>query len=306
MGSASVARKSSHQESAEPPERPAAPTLATEDASSEYRTVIEPPKGWIALNFRELWRYRDLLSLLVWRDFSCRYRQSVLGIGWAVVRPVLSVLVFTAIFGMVAQLPSDGLPYPLFSFAAMLPWLYFSTALTNATNSVVSGSAIVTKVYFPRLILPLASIASGLAEVAIQLILLLGLMLWYGVLPKWTVLFVPLFLLECMIVSLAVGLWLTALNVKYRDIGQLVPFVVQIWMYLTPIVYSSNMVPERWRPLYSLNPMVGVVDGFRWAMFGQSTPSWTMLAISTSVILLLLTTGLYYFRRVEETFADII
>jgi lipopolysaccharide transport system permease protein len=265
-----------------------------------------PPKGWLSLNLGEVWRYRDLLSMLVWRDFSTRYRQTILGVGWALIRPIFSVVVFTVIFGHVAKLPSDGIPYPLFSFAAMMPWLYFSTALANATNSVVLSQGLLTKVYFPRLVLPLASIASGLGDFAIQFVILIGLMLWYGVAPTWAVLLVPLFILECMVVSLALGLWLTALNVKYRDIGQIVPFVVQIWMYLTPIVYASSIVPQRYRALYSLNPLVGVIDGFRWAMLGQTAPSWSMLAISSSVVLLLFLTGLFYFRRVEQTFADII
>ena len=276
------------------------------DGQDSHRIVIEPPKGWVSLNLREVWRYRDLLTLLVWRDFSCRYRQSILGVGWAIVRPVFSVVVFTVIFGMVAQLPSDGIPYPLFSFAAMMPWLYFSGALAGATGSVVGGGGLLTKVYFPRLILPLASVASGLADLGIQFILLLLLMLWYHVTPTWTVILVPLFIVECMAVSLALGLWLTALNVKYRDIGQLVPFALQIWMYLTPIVYSSSMVPERFRALYALNPLVGVIDGFRWAMLGQSPPDWRMLGVSAAVVLILFIGGLYYFRRVEQSFADII
>ena len=269
-------------------------------------TVIEPPRGWLSLNLAELWRYRDLFTLLVWRDFSSRYRQSLLGIGWAVVRPVFSVVVFTVIFGRIAKLPSDGIPYPLFSFAAMMPWLYFSGALAGATNSVVTGSALLTKVYFPRLILPLATVTTGLVDLAIQFVLLVGLMLWYGVVPSWAILLAPLFIAECTLVSLALGLWLTALNVKYRDIGHLVPFMTQIWMYLTPIVYATSMVPERWRAVYALNPMVGVIEGFRWAMLGQSAPDWTMLAVSFSVVLVLFVGGLYYFNRVERTFADII
>ncbi len=290
---------------------PDAPSPLTPDTchltpNPPHRIVIEPQKGWISLNLLEVWRYRDLLTMLVWRDFSCRYRQSVLGAGWAIVRPVLSVLVFTVIFGRIAKLPSDGIPYPLFSFAAMMPWLYFSTALANATNSVVGGQGLLTKVYFPRLVLPLASICSGLGDLVIQFVLLIALMLWYGAAPTWSVLLVPFFIFECMVVSLALGLWLTALNVKYRDINQLVPFVVQIWMYLTPIVYSSTMVPHRYRALYSLNPLVGVVDGFRWAMLGQTAPDWSMLAISSTVVVILFVSGLYYFRRVEQTFADII
>jgi lipopolysaccharide transport system permease protein len=284
-----------------------APDVSTSDVpAARYHTVIEPPGRWISLNLREVWRYRDLLSMLVWRDFSSRYRQSLLGVGWAIVRPVFSVVVFTVIFGTVAKLPSDGIPYPLFSFAAMMPWLYFSQALASATNSLVGGSALVTKVYFPRLILPFSSVISGLVDFAIQLALLLPLMYWYGVAPTWTILLVPLFVLQCMIVAMAAGLWLTALNVKYRDFGHLVPFVTQIWMYLSPIVYSSSLIPERWRPVYSLNPLVGVIDGFRWAMLGQGQPDWTMLAVSFSVVMAMFISGLYYFRRVEQTFADII
>jgi lipopolysaccharide transport system permease protein len=276
-----------------------------------HRIVIEPRRKWFSLDLVELWRYRDLLTMLVWRDFSTRYRQSVLGVGWALIRPIFSVLVFTIIFGRVANLPSDGIPYPLFSFAAMMPWLYFSTALNNATNSVVLGQNLLTKVYFPRLVLPLASVAGGMGDLAIQFVLLLGMMCRYRILgliamPTWTVLLAPLFILECMVVSLALGLWLTALNVKYRDIGQLVPFVIQIWMYLSPVVYASSMVPQRYRMLYSLNPLVGVIDGFRWAMFGQNAPDWSMLGMSSSVAVVLLVTGLYYFHRVEQTFADII
>lgn len=285
---------------------PAGGACSPPDPPAALVTVIEAPRGWLSLNLRELWRYRDLLWLLVWRDFSVRFRQSVLGVGWAVVRPVLSVLVFTVIFGMVAGLPSDGIPYPLFSFAAMMPWLYFSSALANATNSVVGGGALLTKVYFPRLVLPLASVAAGLADFAIQFVLLLGLMFWYGVAPSWNAVLAPLFVLDCVLVSLALGLWLTALNVKYRDIGQLVPFLVQVWMYLSPVVYSSSMIPERWRPLYALNPMVGVIDGFRWAVLGQNPPDWTMMAISTVVMAVLLTGGACYFRKTEATFADVI
>jgi lipopolysaccharide transport system permease protein len=240
--------------------------------------VIEPPKGWISLNLGEVWRYRDLLWQLVWRNVSANYRQSVVGIGWALLKPALSVLIFTVIFGRVAGLPTDGTPYPIFSYSALLPWMYFSTVLTLSSGSVVVGSGLLTKVYFPRLILPLTSVLNGFVDFAIQLSLLVLLMLWYGVTPGWGMVLLPLLVFECAIAALAVGLWLCALNVKYRDVGHLVPFLSQAWMWITPIVYSSSMVPEKWRTVYGLNPMVGVVEGFRWAICGKSVPDWTMMA----------------------------
>jgi lipopolysaccharide transport system permease protein len=268
--------------------------------------VIEPPKGWISLNLGEVWRYRGLLWQLVWRNVSANYRQSVVGIGWALLKPALSVLIFTVIFGRVAGLPTDGTPYPIFSYSALLPWMYFSTVLTLSSGSIVVGSGLLTKVYFPRLILPLTGVLNGLVDFAIQLSLLAVLMLWYGVTPGWGIVLLPILVLQCAIAALAVGLWLCALNVKYRDVGHLVPFLSQAWMWITPIVYSSSMVPEKWRTVYGLNPMVGVVEGFRWAICGKSVPDWTMMGISTAVVGALLLSGLYYFRRVETTFADII
>jgi lipopolysaccharide transport system permease protein len=277
-----------------------------EVAAAQHRKVIEPPSGWPALNLGELWRYRDLLLLLIWRDISANYRQSVIGYGWALFKPVFSMVVFTLIFGKVANLPSDGLPYPLFCYGALLPWLYFSGCLTGSSNSVVQSSHLLTKVYFPRLILPLTSVASGLVDFAVQLVLLAGLMAWYRVVPGWGVLLVPVFVVLCVVTALSVGLWLTALNVKYRDIGHLVPFLAQMWLWLTPIVYPSRLVPEKWRLVFGLNPMTGVVDGFRWALLGSAAPDWRMMGVSLSVVLVLFVSGLYYFRKVERTFADLI
>ncbi len=278
----------------------------TADSPVKLQTVIEPPHGWPTLELSTLWRYRDLLAILVWRDFSVRYRQSVLGSAWAVIRPTLSVLVFTLVFGVVAHLPSDGIPYPLFSLAAMLPWLYFSTALTNATNSVIGSGALLTKVYFPRLILPIASVVVGLADVAIQFVLLIGLMFWFGVVPGFQIMLMPLFLAECVLAALACGLWLTALNVKYRDVGQAVPFLIQTSMYLTPVVYPTSLVPERYRTLYSLNPMVGIIDGFRWSLLGSRAPDFALHSAGMMVLLFLFVTGLYHFRKLERSFADVI
>ena len=268
--------------------------------------VIEPPAGWPSLNLREVWRYRDLLLMLVWRDVSANYRQSVVGYGWALFKPLLTMAVFSLVFGMVARFPSDGLPYPLFCYAALLPWLYFAGCLTGSSASVVNSSNLLTKVYFPRLILPLTSLASGLMDFTVQLVLLAGLMAWYGVAPGWGVLLVPGFMLLCMLAALSVGLWLTALNVKYRDVGHVVPFLAQMWLWLTPIAYPISMVPEKWRMLFGLNPMTGVVEGFRWALFGTAEPNWAMMGVSFAVVAGLFVSGLFYFRKVERTFADLI
>jgi lipopolysaccharide transport system permease protein len=281
---------------------------ADSDATHDELPVIDivPVSGWISLNLNELWRYRDLLTLLVWRDMSARYRQSVVGYGWAVIKPVLSMLIFTFIFGRVANFPSDGAPYSIFSFAALLPWMYFSGSLSNVTGSVVGGAGLLNKVYFPRLILPLAGVAAGLAELAIQAVVLALLMAWYRFSPGWQICLAPLFVLMCVVTALAFGLWLTALNVKFRDVGMAVPFLLQAWMWLCPIVYSSHMLPDKWRVVYGLNPMVGVIEGFRWCILGITTPDWTMMSVSFSVVAVVLVGGLYYFRKVETTFADII
>jgi lipopolysaccharide transport system permease protein len=275
-------------------------------SNSRHITIIEPQKTWVTLELGELWRYRDLFTQLVWRDFSSRYRQSVIGIGWALIRPAVSMIIFTIIFKGVANLPSDGIPYPIFNYTALIPWMYFSGCLTNSSTSVVGSSGLLTKVYFPRLILPLSKAAIGLVDVVIQFALLVVLMIWYGVAPTWGVLMLPFLLLMCAVGGLSVGLWLTALNVKYRDITHAIPFLSQMWMWITPIVYPSSMVPERWRVVYGLNPMVGVVEGFRWALLGKAAPDWTMMAASAAVIVLLFVGGLYYFRRTEATFADVI
>jgi lipopolysaccharide transport system permease protein len=268
--------------------------------------VIEPPRGWTSLNLPELWRYRDLLSLLIWRDISSRYRQSVIGYGWAVLKPVLSMVIFTVIFGRVAKIPSDGAPWALFCFVALVPWLYFSTSLSSVTTSVVQSSHFLTKVYFPRLVLPLASAAVGLMEWAVQMLVLAVLMFLYKFVPPWQVVLAPIFVVMCVMVTLAFGIWLTAFNVKYRDVGQVVPFLLQAWMYLCPIVYPISLIPPRWRLVYALNPMVGVVEGFRWSILGKAAPDWTMMFVSLAIVTGLLVSGLYYFRKTEIAFADVI
>jgi lipopolysaccharide transport system permease protein len=277
-------------------------------AAAEYIKVIEPSKGWLSLNLRDVWRYRELLGLLVWRDTVVRYKQSVVGIGWALVRPIVSMVVFSIIFGRLARLPSDGIPYPIFTFVALLPWNYFAGCLSGASDSLVSGAHIMNKVYFPRLILPLSKLFSGLVDFGISFIVLIGMMIWYSddITVTWGVLWLPLFLFFAMLTALAFGLWLTSFAVKYRDVSLLLPFIVQIWMYITPVAYSASLVPDQWRKFYALNPMAGVIDGFRWALTGRAQPDWTALAISAAVTLVILISGLYYFRQTERTFVDIV
>ena len=276
--------------------------------SSVQIRVIEPSKGWLSLNLREVWRYRELLGLLVWRDTVVRYKQSIVGIGWAVIQPVTAMVIFSIIFGRLAKLPSDGVPYPIFTYVALLPWNYFARCLSGSSGSLVSGSHLVTKVYFPRLILPLSTLFAGLVDFTVSFVVLIGLMVWYRnqITISWGIAFIPLFLLLAMLTALAVGLWLTSFMVKYRDIGHLLPFLTQIWMYLTPVAYSASLIPAKWRLIYALNPVTGVIEGFRWALLGRSQPNWGAVAVSTAVTLLILVTGLYYFRRTEKTFVDII
>ncbi len=269
-------------------------------------TVIEPARRWNGPALREVWRYRDLFTLLVRRDLVARYRQSVAGVGWVLIRPLVSVAIFTFIFGRVVKVPTDGSPYALFAFCGLLPWMYFAGTVGAATQSVTGSSHLISKVYFPRVILPLVSVVTGMLEMGIQFLALLGLMAWYGVGPGSAFALAPVFALLAGVTALAIGLWLTALNVKYRDVGQAVPFLVQAWMWLCPIIYPSSAIPEHLRAIYALNPMVGVIEGFRWSVLGAAAPDWTVLAVSATVTLLLLASGLVYFRRTEIRFADII
>jgi lipopolysaccharide transport system permease protein len=257
-------------------------------------------------DLRELYMYRDLLGLLVRRDVTIRYKQSTIGVAWAVIQPLVLMVLFSIVFGRFAKLPSDGVPYPLFVLSALLPWLYFAKSLSGASDSLVGSANLVTKVYFPRLILPISKTLSGLVDFAISFALLAIAMAWYRVVPGWPILLLPLFAFGAMLTAFSVGVWMTALNVRYRDIGLLVPFVVQIWMYASPIAYSTSLVPEQWRWFYSLNPIVGVVEGFRWALLGKAPPDPVPMAISFTIVLLLLVGGLAYFRRTEREFADII
>jgi lipopolysaccharide transport system permease protein len=268
---------------------------------------IRPPKGWVALNLHDLWVYRELVYFMTWRNLKVRYKQSLLGVLWAILRPLLSMVVFSIFFGGLAKVPTDNsIPYPIFSFTALLPWDLFSKALTDASNSLVHNSHMITKVYFPRIILPLSSVLSGLVDFGIAFLVLIVMMLFYRVTPRIEALWaVPLFLLLTLITALGVGLWLSALNVLYRDINYLVPFINQLWLFITPIAYSSTLVPSKWQIVYSMNPMKAVVDGFRWALLGANAPGPNMW-ISVGVALVVLVSGLFYFRRMERTFADMV
>ncbi len=267
---------------------------------------IRPTTGWRALNLRELWQFRELLFFLAWRDVKLRYKQTALGIAWAVIQPLFTMLVFSLFFGKLGGMKSDkDLPYPLFVLTALLPWQLFSYALTQSSNSLVSEQRLISKVYFPRLLVPLSSVLAGLVDFVVTFVLLLIMMACYGVWPGWAVVALPFFVLLALASALAVGLWLSALNVKYRDFRYTIPFLTQFWLFLTPIAYSSSIVPEAWRPLYGVNPMAGVVDGFRWALLGGEPPG-LMLAVSTAAVTLMLIGGLFYFRRLERTFADVV
>jgi lipopolysaccharide transport system permease protein len=261
--------------------------------------------GWVAVDFGELWQYRELLMFQVLRDIKVRYKQTALGAGWAILQPVLTMAVFSIFFGRLAGVPSDGIPYPIFAFSALLPWQLFAYALTRSSNSLVDNAAVLTKVYFPRLIMPLASVLAGLVDFAIACVVLAGMMLYYEIVPGSAAMTLPLFTLLSLAAALAVGLWLSALNVKYRDVRYTIPFLTQFWLFVTPVAYSTSLVPEKWQAIYALNPMVGVVDGFRWALLGR-TPPGPMVFVSAAATALLLIGGLMYFRRMEKSFADII
>ncbi len=267
--------------------------------------LIRPSRGWAALNLPDLWRYRELVYFLTWRDIKVRYKQTVLGAAWAILQPFFTMVVFSIFFGRLAQVPSDGIPYPIFAYCALVPWSYFAGALDRAGNSLVGSANLITKVYFPRLAIPISAVLAGLVDFVIAFVVLLGMMLYYGVFPTAAVLALPLFLLLAIVTALAIGLWLSALNVQYRDVRYTIPFLTQFWLFATPIAYSSSLVPERWRAFYGLNPMAGVVEGFRWALLGKEPPG-PLMVVSTTVVILLLIGGLYYFRRMERTFADVV
>jgi len=267
---------------------------------------IEPQRGLAALDFPSLWRYRELLYFLVLRELKVRYKQAALGAAWAVVQPVFAATIFTIIFGMFAHLPSDGLPYVLFAFAGVLPWTYFGEALRRASTGLVEDSELIRKIYFPRLVLPTAAAIAPLVDFLISLAVLVVLMIWYHISATPSLLLLPAFIVMNVGLALAFGLWLGPLNVRYRDVKQILPFLIQVWMYASPVVYPLSMVPERWRPLYSLNPMVGIIEGFRWTLLGTAAPDATAMALTAASTIVLLVGGLLYFKRAERSFADVI
>ncbi|MBA2486765.1 MAG: ABC transporter permease [Nitrospira sp.] len=268
--------------------------------------VIEPRTGYVHVGWLELWASRELFYFLAWRDLKTRYAQTAIGAGWALMQPLLSTLIFTLVFGYLAKVPSDGLPYPLFAFAAILPWSLFARSLERSTLSVVSEGGLIKKVYFPRLIIPIAATFINLVDFAVGFLILIGMMIWYQVVPQWTLMFLPLFVGVALATALSVSLWLSALNVKYRDVASVVPLMTQLWMFASPVLYPASLVPEPYRFYYGLNPMAGVIEGFRWVLLGKAAPDWSMVAVSLVVVALLLVGGVIFFRRVERTFADLI
>ena len=273
---------------------------------NEILTVIEPQDAWLRFHFLELWRYRELLFFLVWKEIKVRYKQTLLGASWAVLQPLLTMVIFSVVFGLLAKLPSEGVPYPVFSLVGLLPWQFFSSALSRAGTSLVVNSNLLTKVYFPRLILPLSAVLAGLVDFGISFLVLLVLMIAYGIVPTLAIFFLPLFILFAMLTALAVALWLSALNVQYRDVQYIIPFLVQAWMYASPVAYSIDLIPQGpWRVIYGLNPIAGVIQGFRWALLGASPPD-ALMWVSLAVTLLILVGGILYFQRMEDSFADVV
>lgn len=267
--------------------------------------IIRPPRKWVPIDFQEIWAYRELLYFFTWRDVKIRYKQTGLGFAWAIIQPLFTMIIFSLIFGAFAKIPSDGIPYPLFSYAALLPWTLFAEGMTRSTNSMVANAPIMTKVYFPRLLMPISGIMSPLVDFCIAFSILIAMMIYYGFVPTVNVIFLPLFLLLAIATSLGVGLWLSALNVQYRDFQYTVPFLVQIWLYASPVVYPASMLPASLRVWYGLNPMAGVIEGFRWALLGTTPPS-AMILVSVGVVVVMLVSGLFYFKKMEQYFADLV
>jgi lipopolysaccharide transport system permease protein len=274
--------------------------------ASKAFTRIQASRGWTSLRLKEVWEYRGLIGIFVWRDLKVRYRQTVIGALWAIIQPFLTMVVFSVFFGRLAGMPSDSIPYPIFSYAALVPWTFFANSINQASNSLVSHAEMIKKIYFPRLTMPIASLLGGLVDFVLAFIILLGMMLYYGFVPTINILWFPFFMLLAMMTSLGVSLWLSAMNVQFRDVRYMIPFITQVWMFATPVAYPSSLLSEPWRTLYGLNPMVGVVEGFRWALLGTNTAPGPIVIVSFFVAFLILVSGVYYFRRMEKTFADVI
>ncbi len=269
--------------------------------------IMRPSRGWVALRLGELWRFRELLYFLVWRDVKVRYKQTVIGAAWAIIQPFTTMIVFSLFFGGLAGIPSDGLPYPLFSYTALVPWTFFAAGLANASNSLVGNANLIKKIYFPRLVIPISAVLSNAVDFCLAFGVLVIMLIGYGILPTANIIFLPFFVLLALITALGVGLWLSAMNVQFRDIRYVVPFLTQVWLFITPIAYPSSLIQnDVLRTIYALNPMAGVVEGFRWALLGTQTAPSSLLAVSTLAAILLLVSGLFYFRRMEKTFADVV
>jgi lipopolysaccharide transport system permease protein len=283
--------------------------MVTSGNSHEMSTVphlhISPPKKWIPVNLRELWNYRELLYSFTWRDVKIRYKQTALGFLWAIIQPLFMMLIFTVFFGRLAKIPSDGVPYPLFVLAALLPWTLFAEGITRSTSSMITNANIMTKVYFPRLIMPFSGVLSPLVDFVFAFSILIVMMAFYGFVPTLNIVFLPLFILLALATSLGIGLWLSALNVKYRDFQYTIPFMIQLGLFASPVVYPASLVPESVRFLYGLNPMAGVIEGFRWALLGTDMPG-AMILVSVGVVLVLLVSGAFYFRKMEQYYADVV
>lgn len=270
------------------------------------RTRIESSSGWIPINFQELWDYRELMFFFVWRDIKVRYKQTVIGAAWAIIQPFFTMVIFSLFFGRLGKMASDNLPYPLFSYAALVPWTLFANSLTQASNSLVINANMVKKIYFPRLTMPIGTVLAGLLDFVLAFIVLLGMMVFYGITPTINAVWLPFFALLALVTSLGVGFWLSAMNVQFRDVRYTVPFITQAWLFATPIAYPSSLLPEFWRPFYGINPMVGVVEGFRWALLGTETMPGPIIIVSSIFAVILLVSGAFYFRRMEKTFADVV
>lgn len=270
------------------------------------RTVVRPSRGWVSLKLRELWEYRELLYFFIWRDVKVRYKQTALGLTWVVLQPFFTMLIFSLFFGRLAKVPSDGVPYPIFAFTALLPWTFFAHGVTQSSNSVVSNSNLINKVYFPRMTIPIAAVLSGLADLLPGFVVLLGMMFYYGIFPTAQIIWLPAFVLLALIAAMGVGIGLAAVNVHFRDVRHTVPFLVQSWLFITPIAYPSSLLPERWKTIYALNPMVGVVEGFRWALLDTEPAPGPIVWVSAGAAIVLLAATALYFRRLEKTFADVV
>ena len=283
------------------------PAPGAQIAPGEQITLIKPLRGWVPLELGELWRYRELLFFFIWRDIKVRYKQTLLGASWAILQPVFTMIVFSIFFGRLAKIPSDGIPYPIFSYAGLLPWTFFAAGLTNGANSIVRDANLVQRVYFPRLITPISAVVGGLPDFFLAFLVLVGMMLYYGLFPTGaSLVLLPLCLLLALATAMGVGLWLAALNAEYRDVRYVVPFLTQFWMYATPVVYPSSLLDEPWRTLYGLNPMVSVVEGFRWSLLGQGESVSLMFGLSALASFALLISGAFFFRRMERRFADVV